>query len=118
MSSLPEPARALGYRGFARTLQLGDADGLTEMERALALLIERGAGRDAATLQNNLAIARYPLEGPERSLTAFEEALAFCRQRGLAEAPAAEAASACLRLGRTDSARTGRRTRRRAGGQQ
>jgi len=65
---LPQPARALGYRGYARAL-LGDRDGLAEAEGALALLVERGAGRDAATLQNNLAIARYPLQGPARSLS-------------------------------------------------
>ena len=82
---LSQPARALGYRGYARAL-LGDADGLAEMERALALLIEQGAGRDAATLQNNLALARYPLQGPARSLAAFEQGIAFCEQRGLAEA--------------------------------
>jgi len=79
---LPEPARALGYRGFARAY-LGDAGGLAEMERALALLVERGAGRDAAILQNNLAVARYPLDGPVRSLAAFEDGIAFCEQRGL-----------------------------------
>jgi class 3 adenylate cyclase len=61
---LPEPARALGYRGYAR-VWLGDAGGLAEMEQALALLVEWGAGQDAALLQNNLAIARYPLQpGP------------------------------------------------------
>ena len=56
------------------------------MERALALLIEQGAGSEAATLQNNLAIARYPLQGPARSLADFEQGIAFCEQRGLAEA--------------------------------
>ena len=40
---LPEPARALGARGNARAF-LGDPDGLAEMERALALLVEQGAG--------------------------------------------------------------------------
>ena len=80
---LPEPARALGFRGMARTY-LGDREGLAEMERALALLIERGAGQEAALLQNNLAIARYPLEGPARSLASFERGIAFCEQRGLA----------------------------------
>ena len=80
---LPEPARALGFRGFARAF-LGDPDGLAEMERALALLLEQGAGWEAAVLQNNLAIARYPLQGPARSLAAFEQAIAFCEQRGLA----------------------------------
>ncbi len=93
---LPEPARALGYRGYAR-VWLRDADGLAEMERALALLVERGEGRDTAILQNNLAIARYPLQGPARALVVFEEGIAFCEQRGLAE-PAAVLESNCPRL--------------------
>ena len=58
---LPEPARALGYRGYAR-VHLGDADGIAEMERALALLVEQGVGRDTAHLHNNLALGRYPIE--------------------------------------------------------
>jgi tetratricopeptide (TPR) repeat protein len=93
---LPEPARALGYRGYAR-VWLGDTDGFAEMERALALLVERGAGQDAALLQNNLAIARYPLQGPTRSLADFERGIAFCKQRGLAE-PAAVLETNCPRL--------------------
>jgi class 3 adenylate cyclase/tetratricopeptide (TPR) repeat protein len=103
---LPEPARALGYRGLARAL-LGDADGLAEMERALALLVERGAGRDAAVLQNNLAYARYPLEGPARSLAAFEQGIAFCEQRGLG-GPATQLEGSCpgllAELGRPEEA--------------
>jgi class 3 adenylate cyclase/tetratricopeptide (TPR) repeat protein len=81
---LPVPARALGVHGLARAL-LGDPDGLTEAEQALTLLVEQGAGRDAAVLQNNLAIARYPLEGPARSLAAFEQGIGFSEERGLAE---------------------------------
>jgi class 3 adenylate cyclase/tetratricopeptide (TPR) repeat protein len=103
---LPEPARALGYRGYNRAL-LGEAAGLAEMERALALLVEEAAGRDAAVLMNNLAIARYPLEGPASSLAAFEEAIAFCAQRGLAEsAPSLESDCPGLlaELGRTEEA--------------
>ncbi len=84
---LPEPARALGYRGYAR-VYLGDPDGIAEMERALLLLVERGAGRDAAVLQNNLAIARFPLQGPARSLSVLEKGIVFCEQRGLAESTA------------------------------
>ncbi len=80
----PEPARALGYRGYAR-VWLGDAEGLGDMERALGLLLEQGVGRDAAILHNNLALARYPLQGPARALADFEEGIAFCEQRGLAE---------------------------------
>jgi class 3 adenylate cyclase len=93
---LPEPARALGYRGFARA-RLGDAKGLVEMERALALLLERGAGRDVAILQNNLALARYPLQGPARALADFEEGVVFSEQRGLAE-PAGMLEANCATL--------------------
>jgi class 3 adenylate cyclase len=81
---LPEPARALSYRGFAR-VYLGDAGGLPEMERAFATLAERGAGRDAASVLNNLGLARYPLEGPSGSLADWEQAVSFCEQRGLLE---------------------------------
>jgi hypothetical protein len=106
MLGLPEPARALGYHGMAR-VYLGDADGLAEMERALVLLIEQGAGRDAAILQNNLALARYLLHGPARSLTNFEEAIAFCEQRGLGEMAAAlgeNCPGLLADLGRTEEA--------------
>jgi class 3 adenylate cyclase/tetratricopeptide (TPR) repeat protein len=103
---LPEPARALGYRGASRAY-LGDVDGFVEMEHALALLLDRGAIRDAAILQNNLAIARYPLEGPAQSLADFEKAIAFCNERGLA-GPAAQLEANCpglvAELGRTDEA--------------
>jgi hypothetical protein len=85
MLGLPEPARALGYRGFARAY-CGDPDGLAEMERAHTLLVEAGAGHAAAILLNNLAIAQYPVMGPARSLATFEEGIAFCEQRGLIEA--------------------------------
>jgi class 3 adenylate cyclase len=103
---LPEPARALGYRGYARAY-LGDADGLAEMERALASLLEQGAGRDASVLQNNLAIARYPLQGPARSLSDAEDGIGFCRQRGLAEAAVfleANCPALLTELGRPDEA--------------
>jgi class 3 adenylate cyclase len=84
---LPLPAPALGFRGFARAY-IGDAGGLAEMEQALALLVEQGAGGSAATLQNNIAIARYPLQGPALSLADFEQGIAFCEQRGLADSAA------------------------------
>jgi class 3 adenylate cyclase/tetratricopeptide (TPR) repeat protein len=103
---LPEPGRALAYRGYARVLS-GDASGLEDMERALALLIEQGAGRDAAILQNNLAVARYPLEGPGESLIAFENAIAFCQHRGLGESAAlceANCPGLLAELGRPDEA--------------
>jgi hypothetical protein len=77
------------------------------MERALDLLVEHGAGRDAAILQNNLAIARYPLDGPARSLADVEQGIVFCEQRGLAE-PAEALEANCpgllVELGRTEDA--------------
>ena len=103
---LPAPARALGYLGFARAL-LGDEDGLEEMEHALSLLIEQGAGRDAAIMQNNLGVVRYPLQGPDQSLRTFEEAVAFGEHRGLGEAAAICAANCpglLVELGRTREA--------------
>jgi hypothetical protein len=103
---LPAPARALAFRGEARAY-LGDADGLAELERALAVLIEQGAGWEAGGAKNNLAIARYPLQGPARALAEFEEAIVFAKQRGLAELAAFTDSNCPLllaELGRTDEA--------------
>jgi class 3 adenylate cyclase/tetratricopeptide (TPR) repeat protein len=92
---LPEPARALGYRAMA-SAYLGDTGAIAELERVLALLIESGAGRETAVLQNNLGIARYAVEGVAPSLADFEAGIDFCRQRGLVEA---ERVLATSRLG-------------------
>ena len=103
---LPEPARALGRRGNARAY-LGDPDGLAEMERALPCSSSRAQGNEAATLQNNLAIARYPLQGPARSLADFEQGIAFCEQRGLtnlAETMEADCPGLLVELGRPEEA--------------
>jgi class 3 adenylate cyclase len=103
---LPDPAQAHIFRGEARAC-LGDADGTAEMERAVALLIEQGAGWEAAAGQVNLILARYPIDGPARSLAAFEEAIRFCKQRGLVEAAAGTENNCPLllaELGRPDEA--------------
>ncbi len=103
---LPEPARAIGRRGIARAY-LGDPDGLAEMERALSLFIEQGEGDEAAALLNNLAIARYPLQGPARSLADFEQGIAFAEQRGLAtqaETMEADCPGLLVELGRPEEA--------------
>ena len=102
----PEPARAIARRGFARA-SLGDPDGLAEMERALPMLIEQGEGNEAARTQNNLAIARYPLQGPARSLADFEQGIAFCEQRGLtitAETLEGDCPGLLVELGRPEEA--------------
>jgi class 3 adenylate cyclase len=102
---LPEPGRALGYRGLSRSY-LGDVDGIAEMDRALGVALERGASWDAGILQNNIAFARYRLDGPTRSLAAFEAGIAFCHQRGLAIALALETncTSLLAELGRVEDA--------------
>ena len=82
---LPEPANALADRGIARA-ELGEHEGIVELERALALWVEQGSGRGAAIAMNNLAYLRYPLEGHAASLAALEEGLVFAQSRGLAEA--------------------------------
>jgi class 3 adenylate cyclase len=83
--AVPEPARAIHYGGMARSY-FGDAQGISDMEHALELALERGAVRDAAQLYNNLPIVRYRLHGPAKALADYEEAIAFCRQRGLEHA--------------------------------
>ena len=103
---VPEPARAIARRGFARAV-LGDPGGLAEMERALSLFIEQGEGNEAANTKNNLAIARYPLQGPARSLADFEQGIAFCEQRGLAaqaDAMEADCPGLLVELGRREEA--------------
>jgi class 3 adenylate cyclase/tetratricopeptide (TPR) repeat protein len=103
---LPEPARALGYHGLAH-FYLGNPEGLEEMDRALKILLEQGAGREVSVLQNNLALARYPLQGPARSLADFERGIAFCEQRGLVESIAAledNCPGLLAELGRIDEA--------------
>ena len=79
---LPEPARALQYRGFAR-VYLGDELGIADMERALELLLEQGAAQDAAVVHNNLSLCRYLVEGPAQALAGFEQGMAFSHKRGL-----------------------------------
>jgi len=81
---LLEPARALGYRGYARA-SLGDAQGLADMRRALALAVEQGLGRAAANLHNNLALVSWQYEGPSAALERCGEGIEFCERRGIAE---------------------------------
>ena len=93
------------------------------MERALSLLIEQGEGNEAAVPQNNLAIARYPLQGPARSLADFEQGIAFCEQRGLTSqverwrptAPACSSSSAARRRRLSEPVRSLLPPRRAAG---
>ena len=81
---LPEPARAIGFRGTARAA-LGEREGLEDMHRALALALEQGQGRSAAVLHNNLAHASWPYEGPQAAFDACREGIDFCERRGIDE---------------------------------
>ena len=59
------------------------------MEQALDTLDRAGSrlGKPAPC-RTTSHIARYPLQGPARSLADFEQGLVFCRQRGLARTAA------------------------------
>jgi class 3 adenylate cyclase/tetratricopeptide (TPR) repeat protein len=81
---LPEPARALGFRGIARCF-LGDAEGVDDMNRALELSLQQGDSRGAAVLLANLAIASAHFEGPTAAVARSREARVFCEGRGIAE---------------------------------
>jgi class 3 adenylate cyclase/tetratricopeptide (TPR) repeat protein len=81
---LAVPARALSARGYARA-SLGDAQGLGDMRRALALAVEQGLGRAAAILHNNLALVVWQHEGPPAALELCDDGIDFCGRRGIAE---------------------------------
>ncbi len=80
---LPQPARALGYRGVARSL-LGDGRGIDDMRQAIALATEAGQGEGVAMLHNNLGMALWTLEGPGAALGVLRAGIAFAEPRGLA----------------------------------
>jgi class 3 adenylate cyclase/tetratricopeptide (TPR) repeat protein len=81
---LPERARAMGDRAASRA-SLGDAAGLGDLRRALALAVEQGLGRDAAILHNNLALVVWEHECPQAALVLCGEGIDFCERRGIAE---------------------------------
>jgi class 3 adenylate cyclase/tetratricopeptide (TPR) repeat protein len=81
---LPEPARALGFRGAARA-SVGDAGGLEDMRRALDTAITQGLGREAAVLHTNFALSLGPIEGSRARLAGLREGAAFAERRGIEE---------------------------------
>jgi class 3 adenylate cyclase/tetratricopeptide (TPR) repeat protein len=81
---LPEPAFAVHWRGIAR-LDLGDAEGIDDVERALRLAIDQGLGRETGVIYGNLAGALAEQRGPAAALKAAEEGIAFCEARGMSE---------------------------------
>jgi class 3 adenylate cyclase/tetratricopeptide (TPR) repeat protein len=103
---LPEPARALGFRGGSR-IYLGDARGHEDMRRALEAANAQGLGREVALLHNNLAEILWPIEGPRARLEAHREGVAFAERRGIQEfvfATAAGIVDALVHLGSNEEA--------------
>jgi class 3 adenylate cyclase/tetratricopeptide (TPR) repeat protein len=103
---LPKPARALGFRGSAR-LSLGDAGGLEDLRRALAMANDQGLGRDAALLYNNLAEDTWLVDGPRQRLELAREGSRFASRRGIEDfalALDAIAVAALADLGALDEA--------------
>ena len=104
--ALPEPARALGYRGAARCC-LGDRDGLSDMRRALQLAIEQGQGHAAAALHNNLAASMWDYEGPQAALERCRDGIDFSERRGVTSAAlriAAMSTTFVAEVGQTEQA--------------
>jgi class 3 adenylate cyclase/tetratricopeptide (TPR) repeat protein len=81
---LPQPAFALHWRGLARC-ELGEADGLADMRRALELALGQGQGRETGVIYGNFASIVWAYEGPQAALDLYEEAIAFCERRGITE---------------------------------
>ena len=81
---MPEPAFALHFRGLART-DLGDAEGIDDLERALELAIDQGLGRETAVIFGNLTGIIWEQRGPRAAIASAREALAFCEARGMTE---------------------------------
>jgi hypothetical protein len=98
---LPEPARALGFRGAART-DLGDARGIEDMRQAMEAATAQGLAREIAILHMNLAEALWPIEGPRARLETLREGSAFSEHRGIEEfvlGTAGEMVSTLVELG-------------------
>ena len=81
---LDRSARALGFRGLARS-NLGDPGGLEDMRAAIALATQAGQGREVALLHNNLGWELWVFEGPVASLEVMRAGIASAQARGLAE---------------------------------
>jgi class 3 adenylate cyclase/tetratricopeptide (TPR) repeat protein len=103
---LPEPAFVLHWRGVPRC-QLGEAEGLEDVRRALQLALEQGLGRETAVIYGNLAGMIGLHEGPQAGFDLNQEAIAFCERRGIVEV-ALQGRSAVptllAELGRTEQA--------------
>jgi class 3 adenylate cyclase/tetratricopeptide (TPR) repeat protein len=81
---LPEPAFALSWRGVARC-QLGQADGVEDVRRALQLALEQGLGRETGVIHGSLAGMLWFYDGPQSALDTAAGGIDFCERRGITE---------------------------------
>jgi tetratricopeptide (TPR) repeat protein len=105
---LPRPARALGYRGHARS-NLGDAGGLNDFREAIQLATAAGQGREVAVLHNNLGLSLWAYQGPQAELAELKTGIAYATARGLtavADFMTAGTISPLLDAGQPDDALT------------
>jgi tetratricopeptide (TPR) repeat protein len=79
---LPEPARALGFRGHSRSL-LGDAAGLEDQRKAQDAAAAQGLGRELGIIYNNLAESSWLFQGPRQRLELAREGSDFAGRRGI-----------------------------------
>ena len=79
---LPEPAKALGFRGAARPY-LGDPGGLDDLRRGFELALSQGLGREAGVIQANLANQESVIHGPRPALAAYRDVALFGSRRGM-----------------------------------
>jgi hypothetical protein len=82
--ALPRPARALGYRGWARA-DLGDPGGVEDVREAIELATEAGQGHEVTMLHTNLGLTLLLYEGPAAALEVVREGIAYAKPRGLTE---------------------------------
>jgi class 3 adenylate cyclase/tetratricopeptide (TPR) repeat protein len=103
---LPESAFALSWRGYARS-ELGNADGVGDVRRALELALEQGAGRETGVIYGILALAVWGHVGPQAARDVVADAVSFCERRGITELTLQLRANAVFllaELGQTDEA--------------
>jgi len=81
---LPEPARALHFRGISKSGR-GDRAGLDDLRRAIDLAKGQGLGREVDLLHYNLAEMEGFFEGPRARLEILRDGLALAVGRGDAE---------------------------------
>ncbi len=97
---LPQPHKALGFRGSAR-VWLGDLDGVADVQRSAALLLAEGRGRDAVVQSNNYAVVIADIEGPLAYLRAIDETIRLAEARGgLGDQLRADRLGALVEVGR------------------